>query len=79
MQLFFVTLVVLENFCQAQVLDEFKFPSTPIGWFAYSEEICPEGTSVGKFLPTINLHIHPSRYQSNYCLLHQPVNLHIHP
>ncbi|XP_078021840.1 adhesion G-protein coupled receptor G7 isoform X2 [Epinephelus lanceolatus] len=34
-----------ENFCQAQELGEFKFPRTPIGWFAYSEEVCPKGSS----------------------------------
>ncbi|KAM9349992.1 adhesion G-protein coupled receptor G7-like [Symphorus nematophorus] len=34
-----------ENFCPAQNLGEFSFPRTPIGWFAYSEEICPKGTS----------------------------------
>ncbi|XP_070787023.1 adhesion G-protein coupled receptor G7 [Enoplosus armatus] len=34
-----------ENFCRAQELVGFKFPQTPIGWFAYSEEICPKGTS----------------------------------
>ncbi|KAF3688267.1 Adhesion G-protein coupled receptor G7 [Channa argus] len=33
------------NFCKADKLDEFPFPSTPVGWFAYSTEICPKGTS----------------------------------
>ncbi|KAM8722249.1 adhesion G-protein coupled receptor G7 [Acanthopagrus schlegelii] len=36
---------VHENFCRAQQLSGFNFPSTPIGWFAYSEEVCPTGTS----------------------------------
>nr|XP_046237779.1 adhesion G-protein coupled receptor G7 [Scatophagus argus] len=35
----------VENFCRAQKLDGFSFPLTPIGWFAYSKEVCPEGTS----------------------------------
>ncbi|XP_073351546.1 uncharacterized protein [Pagrus major] len=34
-----------ENFCRAQQLGGFNFPHTPIGWFAYSEEVCPTGTS----------------------------------
>ncbi|KAI3366213.1 hypothetical protein L3Q82_010034, partial [Scortum barcoo] len=34
-----------ENFCRAQELDGFKFPRTPIGWFAYSEQICAKETS----------------------------------
>ncbi|KAK2857244.1 hypothetical protein Q5P01_005979 [Channa striata] len=33
------------NFCEAEVLGKFRFPSTPVGWFAYSTEICPKGTS----------------------------------
>ncbi|KAF3688268.1 Adhesion G-protein coupled receptor G7 [Channa argus] len=33
------------NFCKADKLDGFQFPSTPVGWFAYSTEICPKGTS----------------------------------
>ncbi|XP_040888717.1 adhesion G-protein coupled receptor G7 [Toxotes jaculatrix] len=35
----------VENFCKAEVLNEFRFPPTPVGWFAYSEEVCPQGTS----------------------------------
>ncbi|XP_034757287.1 adhesion G-protein coupled receptor G7-like [Etheostoma cragini] len=35
----------VENFCKAQEMSPFTFPRTPIGWFAYSEEICPPGTS----------------------------------
>ncbi|XP_042337429.1 adhesion G-protein coupled receptor G7, partial [Plectropomus leopardus] len=34
-----------ENFCRAKQLDEFTFKRTPAGWFAYSEEVCPKGTS----------------------------------
>ncbi|XP_044043486.1 mucin-2-like isoform X2 [Siniperca chuatsi] len=34
-----------KSFCQAQTLDRFTFPRTPIGWFAYSKEICRKGTS----------------------------------
>ncbi|KAM6892837.1 adhesion G-protein coupled receptor G7 [Lycodopsis pacificus] len=39
----------MENFCRFQELGNFKFPRTPIGWFAYSEELCPKETrSAGK-------------------------------
>ncbi|XP_028998935.1 mucin-2 [Betta splendens] len=39
----------VENFCNAEVLETFRFPSTPVGWFAYSIEVCPVGTiSAGK-------------------------------
>ncbi|XP_037618600.1 adhesion G-protein coupled receptor G7, partial [Sebastes umbrosus] len=34
-----------ENFCQVEELEGFSFPITPIGWFAYSKETCPKGTS----------------------------------
>ncbi|CAJ1086859.1 adhesion G-protein coupled receptor G7 [Xyrichtys novacula] len=34
-----------ENFCREQELNGFKFPRTTVGWFAYSEETCPKGTS----------------------------------
>ncbi|XP_065325843.1 adhesion G-protein coupled receptor G7 [Pelmatolapia mariae] len=34
-----------ENFCEEQQLGGFRFPRTPIGWFAYSEEKCEEGMS----------------------------------
>ncbi|CAI5638878.1 unnamed protein product [Oreochromis niloticus] len=34
-----------ENFCKEQQLGGFRFPRTPIGWFAYSEEKCEGGTS----------------------------------
>ncbi|XP_030610833.1 adhesion G-protein coupled receptor G7-like [Archocentrus centrarchus] len=33
------------NFCEAQRLEGFSFPPTPIGWFAYSKEKCEAGTS----------------------------------
>ncbi|XP_047432929.1 adhesion G-protein coupled receptor G7-like isoform X2 [Mugil cephalus] len=33
------------NFCQANTIGDFTFPQTPIGWFAYSEEVCPPHTS----------------------------------
>ncbi|XP_014195893.2 adhesion G-protein coupled receptor G7, partial [Haplochromis burtoni] len=33
------------NFCAAQRFEGFRFPRTPIGWFAYSDEICEVGTS----------------------------------
>ncbi|XP_037829917.1 adhesion G-protein coupled receptor G7 [Kryptolebias marmoratus] len=32
------------NFCNATTLNGHKFQDTPIGWFAYSEGTCPEGT-----------------------------------
>ncbi|XP_028428211.1 adhesion G-protein coupled receptor G7 [Perca flavescens] len=35
----------MKNFCRAQKIRGFNFPQTPIGWYAYSEEICPPGTS----------------------------------
>ncbi|XP_068586429.1 adhesion G-protein coupled receptor G7 isoform X2 [Cebidichthys violaceus] len=39
----------VENFCRFQELGNFKFSRTPIGWFAYSEELCPKETrSAGK-------------------------------
>ncbi|XP_033182367.1 adhesion G-protein coupled receptor G7-like [Anabas testudineus] len=34
-----------ENFCEAEVLDKYRFPRTPVGWFAYSENTCLTGTS----------------------------------
>ncbi|XP_071335566.1 adhesion G-protein coupled receptor G7-like [Trachinotus anak] len=34
-----------ENFCQARGVEGFTFPKTPVGWFAYSNELCPSGTS----------------------------------
>uniref|UniRef100_UPI003AAB3CA3 adhesion G-protein coupled receptor G7 n=1 Tax=Centroberyx gerrardi TaxID=166262 RepID=UPI003AAB3CA3 len=34
----------VENSCQAKEIDGFNFKRTPIGWFGYSEEVCPEGT-----------------------------------
>ncbi|XP_034460780.1 adhesion G-protein coupled receptor G7-like [Hippoglossus hippoglossus] len=37
-----------ENFCKAEMVDGLNFPRTPIGWFSYSEEVCPEGSSAGK-------------------------------
>lgn len=40
--------VVIENFCRASNLEEFRFPETPIGWFAYSEEKCPDNLLNGK-------------------------------
>ncbi|XP_041834318.1 adhesion G-protein coupled receptor G7 [Melanotaenia boesemani] len=33
------------NACNATELEGFKFPRTPIGWFAYSEDKCPTGTT----------------------------------
>ncbi|XP_053170777.1 adhesion G-protein coupled receptor G7-like [Scomber japonicus] len=33
------------NFCKNVTLGGFNFRQTPIGWFAYSEEKCEEGTS----------------------------------
>ncbi|XP_030610822.1 adhesion G-protein coupled receptor G7-like [Archocentrus centrarchus] len=35
----------VENFCRAQQLGGFIFPQTPIGWFAYSEQLCEAGTA----------------------------------
>ncbi|XP_059183531.1 adhesion G-protein coupled receptor G7-like [Centropristis striata] len=35
----------VENFCRAQQLAGYSFPRTPIGWFAYSDELCKVGTS----------------------------------
>ncbi|XP_035485857.2 adhesion G-protein coupled receptor G7-like [Scophthalmus maximus] len=34
-----------EYFCKAKTLDEFTFPSTPVGWFSYSEEVCGKETN----------------------------------
>ncbi|XP_072235399.1 adhesion G-protein coupled receptor G7 [Leuresthes tenuis] len=34
-----------ENVCDTAELEGFKFPHTPIGWFAYSEDKCPMETS----------------------------------
>ncbi|XP_033932957.1 uncharacterized protein adgrg7.1 [Pseudochaenichthys georgianus] len=33
------------NFCRAQKFGKYNFPQTPIGWFAYSEGVCPTGSS----------------------------------
>ncbi|XP_059183533.1 adhesion G-protein coupled receptor G7-like [Centropristis striata] len=41
----FINLVYVENFCRAQQLAGYSFPRTPIGWFAYSDELCKVGTS----------------------------------
>uniref|UniRef100_A0A4W6DGH2 GAIN-B domain-containing protein n=1 Tax=Lates calcarifer TaxID=8187 RepID=A0A4W6DGH2_LATCA len=38
-------LFLLENSCKDNKIGGFSFPETPIGWFAYSEELCPTGTS----------------------------------
>uniref|UniRef100_A0A8C7X2T4 EGF-like domain-containing protein n=1 Tax=Oryzias sinensis TaxID=183150 RepID=A0A8C7X2T4_9TELE len=35
----------LQNFCKAAKVEEFQFPRTLVGFFAYSERRCPAGTS----------------------------------
>ncbi|XP_022619744.1 adhesion G-protein coupled receptor G7-like [Seriola dumerili] len=40
-----IHLILLENFCKGGLVDNFTFKDTPIGWFAYSDEVCPTGTS----------------------------------
>ncbi|RVE75546.1 hypothetical protein OJAV_G00017850 [Oryzias javanicus] len=35
----------LQNFCNATKVGQFQFPRTLIGFFAYSERTCPDGTS----------------------------------
>ncbi|XP_059183529.1 adhesion G-protein coupled receptor G7-like [Centropristis striata] len=36
---------IRENFCPRKQLAGYIFPLTPIGWFAYSDELCKVGTS----------------------------------
>ncbi|GLD67993.1 adhesion G-protein coupled receptor G7 [Lates japonicus] len=45
MDVWFLLFLTVENFCRANKTEGFSFPATPIGWFAYSEEVCPTGTS----------------------------------
>lgn len=42
-----------ENFCPEQILGGFTFLLTPIGHFAYSNEVCEEGTNNGETLPSL--------------------------
>ncbi|XP_024121222.1 adhesion G-protein coupled receptor G7 [Oryzias melastigma] len=35
----------LQNFCNTTKVGEFQFPRTLVGFFAYSERTCPDGTS----------------------------------
>ncbi|XP_026016749.1 adhesion G-protein coupled receptor G7-like [Astatotilapia calliptera] len=37
-----------KNFCKEDQIGGFRFPRTPIGWFAYSEEKCETGSATGK-------------------------------
>lgn len=42
-----------ENFCPEQILGSLTFLLTPIGHFAYSNEVCEEGTNNGETLPSL--------------------------